>query len=189
MTARLQRDCCRAWRARAVRLLEWTESLPADPERLHRPGPAAGWSAAQVLEHLVLASGSYLAVMRQRTETMRGTPGGAALRWRPTLAGRLLARSMTSSRSFRAPRGWVPDVTPRPHVLEAWGEELRELDALLERSVGLPWNRVRFGSPAAALLRLNLGDGFLVLVAHAERHLGQLDRLLAAAGVRGTARP
>jgi hypothetical protein len=40
---------------------------------------------------------------------------------------------------------------------------------------------VRFGSPVTALIRLNLGDGFLILVAHAERHFGQIDRAVAAA--------
>jgi hypothetical protein len=42
--------------------------------------------------------------------------------------------------------------------------------------------------PDWALLRLNLGDGFLILVTHAERHHGQIDRALAAAGAEG-ARP
>jgi hypothetical protein len=153
--------------------------LPDGPALLLPPAPGA-WSAAQALEHLVLASGSYLAVMRQRVEATPASGGGDPL-WRPTLGGRLLARSMTSARRFPAPRGWAPAAEPRPHVREAWTVELQELDALLERAAGLPWNRVRFGSPVTALIRLNLGDGFLILVAHAERHFGQIDRAVAAA--------
>jgi hypothetical protein len=38
---------------------------------------------------------------------------------------------------------------------------------------------VRFRSPVTALLRLNLGDGFLILISHAERHFGQIDRVLS----------
>jgi hypothetical protein len=56
---------------------------------------------------------------------------------------------------------------------------MRELDALLMRAEPLPWNRIRFGSPVFALLRLNLGDGCLILVTHAERHFAQIDRVLA----------
>jgi hypothetical protein len=186
MKGRRQRDCCSEWRARAARLVERTVALPDDPESLHRRPATGGWSAAQVLEHLVLASGCYLAVMRQRVEGAATGAGGTDLVWRPTLAGRLLARSMTSAGRFPAPRGWRPDVAPRPHVREAWMDALRELDALLDLTAALPWNRVRFRSPVVALLRLNLGDGFLILVAHAERHFGQIDRVLAAgrAGAR-----
>jgi uncharacterized damage-inducible protein DinB len=157
--------------------------LPETPA-LDRSAAPDAWSAAQVLEHLVLASGSYLAVMRQRVETAAGSDVHDP-RWRPTVAGRLLARSMVSARRFPAPRGWRPPLGPRPHVREAWASELRELDALIERAADAPWNRLRFGSPAAALLRLNLGDGFLILVTHAERHHGQIDRALAAAGTEG----
>jgi len=154
-------------------------ALPDDQERLRAAPPSGGWSAAQVLEHLVLASGSYLAVMRQRTPGTGAAAGGPEPIWRPTLAGRMLAWSMTSRHRFPAPRGWAPDAA-RPHVVDAWIGELRELDSLLDRAVAVPWNRVRFASPVTALLRLNLGDGFLVLVAHAERHFAQIDRALAA---------
>jgi hypothetical protein len=64
-------------------------------------------------------------------------------------------------------------------VREAWTATLRELEVLLDRAEPLPWTRLRFGSPVNPLLRLNLGDGFLVMVAHAERHVGQIDRLVA----------
>lgn len=181
MRDRLQRDCVNEWRARAARLLQRTVRLPDDPARLHVVPADGGWSAAQILEHLVLSNGSYLTVMRQRTERAALTEG-ADCSWRPSLAGRMLAWSMTSRRRFPAPRGWVPDVTPRPHVVEAWIAELRELDALLDRAVPVPWNRIRFHSPVSMVLRLNLGDGFLVLVSHAERHFAQIDRTLAATG-------
>lgn len=178
MTGRPQGDCAAEWRARAARLRERSAALPDDPATLHRPPLAGGWSVGQVLEHLILATGSYLAVMRQRVEAApAGT--GAAPPWRPTLAGRLLAGAMTSPRRFPAPRAWVPDPVPRPHVREAWTATLRELEVLLDRAEPLPWTRLRFGSPVNPLLRLNLGDGFLVMVAHAERHVGQIDRLVA----------
>jgi len=179
---RLQRDCANEWRARTARLIQRTVRLPDDPAPLQAAPAHGGWSAAQILEHLVLSSGSYLTVMRERTERAVPTEG-ADPSWRPSLSGRMLAWSMTSRRRFPAPRGWVPDVTPRPHVVEAWIAELRELDTLLDRMVPVPWNRIRFHSPVTMLLRLNLGDGFLGLVSHAERHFAQIDRTLAATGV------
>lgn len=185
MSGRLQRACCIEWGARAAQLMERAEALPDDPESPRRARPAGGWSAAQVLEHLVLASGSYLEVMRPFVEAAPGHGTATELRWQPTLAGRALSWSMTSAMRFPAPSVWMPDVAPRPHVRDAWIANLRELDALLDRAEGLPWNRLRFRSPASAWLRLNLGDGFLVQVAHAERHFGQIDRVLAADPMAG----
>jgi DinB superfamily len=185
MSSRLQRACCIEWGARAAHLLERAEALPDDAESLRRPSSAGGWSAARVLEHLVLASGSYLAVMRPCVEAPPRHGTATELLWRPTLAGRALSWSMTSAMRFPAPSVWMPNVAPRPHVRDAWIANLRELHALLDRAEGLPWNRMRFRSPAATLLRLNLGDGFLIQVAHAERHFGQIDRVLAADPMAG----
>jgi hypothetical protein len=156
------------------------ESVP--PALLSRPRHDGGWSAAQVLEHLVLGSESYLAVMRQRVEASAVSPGGPAPVWRPRVGGRLLVRSMESPRRLPAPRVLRPGPLPRPHAVEAFTGELRELDALLVRAEAMPWNGIRFGSPVSAWFRLNFGDGCLILITHAERHFGQIDRVLEEAG-------
>jgi hypothetical protein len=44
----------------------------------------------------------------------------------------------------------------------------------------MDWRRVRMRSPVAPLLRMNLGDALTVLVVHAERHAGQIERVKAA---------
>jgi hypothetical protein len=179
--SRSQAECSANWRNRTAGLVARARALggvaPAALTR-HRNG---GWSAAQILEHLVLASESYLAVMRQHVETAAAVADAAALTWRPRLGGRILVRSMLSPRRLPAPRGFRPTPAARPHVIEAFIEEMRELQALLDRAAPLSWNRIRFGSPVFGLLRLNFGDGCLVLITHAERHFGQIDRVLAEA--------
>jgi hypothetical protein len=131
-----------------------------------------------VLEHLVLTSESYLAVMRQRVAASGAPPRGALLTWRGRIGGRLLVRSLEAPRPLPAPRGFRPKPAPRPHVVAAFIEEMREFEALLARAEALPWDRIRFGSPVFALLRLNFGDGCLILLTHAERHFRQIDRVL-----------
>jgi len=169
------------WRDRAGRLIERARALPADPALLDRAPAPDAWSVARVLEHLVLSSECYLAVMRQAVERSPRRPAGD-LRWRPRVGGRLLVWSLRSSRPLPAPRGFRPGPGPRPEVREAFTAEMRELCALLERSADLPWNDVRFGSPVLAALRLNLGDGFEILLTHAERHFRQIDRVLTLVG-------
>lgn len=178
--ARPQPDCHREWRERIVTLVRRAQLLDAVPAAaLTRPRADGGWSAAQVLEHLVLTSETYLARMRQHVEAARRAPVAGRPGWRGRLGGRLLVRSLAAARPLPAPRGFRPGPSPRPHVIEAFIEEMRELEALLERAAELPWNGIRFGSPVQPLLRLNFGDGCLILVTHAERHFGQIDRVLA----------
>jgi hypothetical protein len=47
----------------------------------------------------------------------------------------------------------------------------------VRRAATLDWRRTRTTSPISPLIRLNLGDCFTILVVHAQRHLGQIDRL------------
>jgi hypothetical protein len=53
---------------------------------------------------------------------------------------------------------------------------------LIERARPLEWRRLRIASPLSRLIRLNLGDCFMVGVAHARRHLGQIERIRAQPG-------
>jgi len=182
---RPQDECVTEWRGRASGLIERAESLPGTAATLERSPTPGAWSAAQILEHLVLANESYLAVMRQGLDGVRCT-AAEGRRWRPRLGGRLLVRLLRAPRPLPAPRGFRPPTEPRPQVQAAFVAEMRELDALLNRSANVPWNRVRFGSPVLALLRLNLGDGFEILVTHAERHFGQIDRAIASAAAFAT---
>lgn len=180
---RSQAACSLDWRARIAALVARARRLePVAPNALMRPRHGGGWSAAQVFEHLVLGSESYLAVMRPRVEAGAATRRADALAWRPRLGGRVLVRSLESRRRWRAPRILRPGPTARPHVVAAFIEEARELDSLLARAETIPWNGVRFASPINAWFRLNFGDGCLILITHAERHFDQIDRVLAEAG-------
>ena len=144
--------------------------------------PEGGWSAGQVFEHLCVANDSYLMVLRplleRRSRTQGRDPADAA--WRPTFAGRLLARSMESPRKLRAPKMWRPAPAPRSNVIAEFLTRQREIEALIERSLTVEWQHVRLASPVSSLIRMNIGDAFTILVLHAERHFRQIDGRLAA---------
>ena len=97
--------------------------------------------------------------------------------WRPSFMGRLLVHSLRSPRKLPAPRMYRPAPDPRARVVDQFMLRQRELVELLNASAGLDWRRVRTASPVSPLIRLNLGDCFTVLVVHAQRHLGQIERL------------
>lgn len=148
---------------------------PMDGARRVRQPADGGWSIDAILEHLCLAGERYLARMSQALAA-----GGARRergRWRPTIGGRLLARSMVSSWKLRAPSMIVPGPVPRPDVLDAFLLTNASIRDLLHSAVDVEWRGVRFASPFARWLTLNLGDAALVLLRHGERHHQQMQRV------------
>jgi len=140
--------------------------------------PGGGWSVAQVLEHLCVATDSYLVALLQK----RGGNQPVATdttRWRPSFLGGLLANSMRSPRKLPTPRIHRPGPEPRPNVAGEFLTRQREIGRLIASSAGIDWRKLRMASPVSRFIRMNLGDCFEVLVAHAERHLGQVTRIKA----------
>jgi len=158
----------------------------ADTAALEWQPPDGGWSAGQVFEHLCVANDSYLVGLRRVLGTVSvGSRGDVADRmWRPSFAGRLLARSMESPRKLPAPKMWRPAPAPRPNVIAEFLTRQREIEQLIESSMAHDWRRLRLASPVSGLIRMNVGDAFTVLVRHAERHFRQIDGRLAAFAAR-----
>jgi hypothetical protein len=174
-----QRHCVADWTGQAEALIRRARAIRdrVPPERLARPPADGGWSAAQVFEHLAIADESYLAMLR-KLDPRALPPAGADPVWRPTLGGRMLVWSFRTPRKFRAPRIYLPPA-PRPQVIEAFVTGIEELVSLMNALDGAEWRRVGLRSPVTQLIRLNLGDAFSILIHHAERHFGQIDRVLS----------
>ncbi|MCU0636098.1 MAG: DinB family protein [Gemmatimonadaceae bacterium] len=160
-------------RALDARILTAWERLT--PAQRSQPRADGGWSAEQLLEHLTIANSAYLATMR------RGVPATLApseAPWTPSVAGRLLAWSLRGSFKLPAPGPARPGPQARPAVLEALTGTHAEVRNLLARTRHADWSAVRLVSPLSSLVHMNLGDVFVVLLVHGERHTGQLERLV-----------
>lgn len=144
--------------------------------------PEGGWSVGQVLEHLVANTESYLGPVQQLLTRPTRLARSGEVTWKPSIMGNLLVRSLRSSRRLPAPKIWQPGPAPRPEIVEAFLTAMTRLDGLIARAGDSRWEELRLGSPASSLVRLNLGDVFLTLVVHAERHLGQIDRIRSNPG-------
>jgi hypothetical protein len=140
--------------AQAVRLRDGVR-----PDQLTWLPPGGGWSIGQVFEHLVTANAAYLPLLEGQVRMAKARAEEGAT-WTPTIMGNLLVRSLGSSRRLPAPKEWRPAPAPRAAVIDAFLETITRTGSLLEASAGLPWSRLRFGSPLLRLVRLNLGDGF-----------------------------
>jgi len=158
-----------------VRLREAHAALPA--ARHGTPRADGGWSMQAVLEHMVRTNDAYLVPMRALVERLRRrTP--TEPRWRATFSGRWLARSLEMRLPLPAPRRVQPGPTARPDVLDAVIASHHEIVSLMTPLLDADWTAEHMTSPLSALVRLNVGDAFVVLLRHSERHTAQIERLV-----------
>jgi hypothetical protein len=165
-------------RAVIERIRDTVSGLP-EAELTRRP-PNGGWSIGEVLEHLIVSADSYLERLRTILAKEQRAGADPHRTWKPSLMGGLLVQSFRSPRKMRAPKIYKPGPAPRPRVLEEFLQRQEETGRLIARSADMDWHGVRFVSPVMSLIRMNLGDAFTVLVAHAERHAEQIERVRAA---------
>lgn len=139
----------------------------------------SGWSIAQVFEHLVLSTDAYVAKIRGKIFSPHAVHVAAETEaeWEPSLMGWMLVRRMRSPRPLPAPRIFIPGPTPREDVVNAFVQRQKTFTYLLRSSSALYWSRVRATSPVSAMIRMNLGDAFSVLIVHQQRHVGQMERV------------
>lgn len=140
--------------------------------------PGDGWSASQIFEHLCLANDSYLHELHRLVPDSRTGFGTANTDWKPTLPGKLLARSMESPRKLSAPKIWKPGPTPRPNVISEFLYRQSAIEDVIQRSLAYDWRKLRLASPVSMLIRMNIGDAFTILVRHEQRHLRQIQSRL-----------
>lgn len=140
--------------------------------------PDGGWSIAQIVEHLIITDESYL----QTFERLVAKPPEHRWRgeWKPSLMGGLLTRSQRpdSKKKLTTPAIWRPGPQPRANVVEEYIRVRERLLEMVARADGFDL-RTRLSSPAAKLIRINLGDALLTLVVHTQRHLSQIERITA----------
>lgn len=138
--------------------------------------PDGGWSIAQVLEHLIISDSLYYPQLRALVQT--GKRGSSE--WKPTITGGFITRSLmpTSTRRTPAPQIFRP-AEPRANVVEEYIKVREELLQLMESAKGIDLRRNKVTSPVSKLIRINLGDAFLILVVHTQRHLQQIARVRA----------
>jgi hypothetical protein len=153
----------------------------SDAQLRWRPSDG-GWSIADVLEHLCIVYDSYDAPLRSLidgTEARHSEPGAP---WAATLVGRMMVKSFMSDRKLPAPKIFRPAPAPRSAVLDEFLDRERDLLGRLERARVIDLRHSRLASPVTHLVRINLGDALGIIVHHARRHLGQMERVRARVG-------
>jgi hypothetical protein len=147
-----------------------------DEEQLNWRPARGAWSIGQCLEHLIITADLYYERMGQALQ-MQGKSTGERMPWHPSLLGRMLIKSVTTSRRLKRPSKFRPPRQARDGLLETFLQSQDRLADLMRQADGLDLTRIKVSSPVGRLLRLNLGDCFTVLVLHSKRHLRQAARV------------
>jgi hypothetical protein len=153
-----------------------------DETQLSWRPPDGGWSVSLILEHLCLGAESYLGSAQTAAALPTAPKTGPDAKWQPSLGGQFLLMALRSPLKLPAPGALQPVKGPRPGVRAEFLRFHGALSQLLESTGGLEWKKIEIPSPVSRLLSLNMGDAFIILVKHAQRHLGQMERLLAGPG-------
>ena len=149
-----------------------------DDQTMTQPRADGGWSPAAVLDHLAVMNRLYLPHLERAIVSAEPS---SRRDWKPTLGGRMLRWSVTTSVKLRTPSLFKPN-DPRSDVgsLDRFLRSQEELLGVLERSAPLHWKSVQLSSPASKFVKLNLGDVLVVLADHVDRHLNQIEACLTA---------
>ena len=152
---------------------------PLNEAQLNEHPEAAGWSIAQVLEHLILGDELYEAPFAALLRGARPDAGAPAREWKSSFIGGMIAGAILKPKPMKAPKVFDPGPTPRHGAAQAFlGGEMSFVKSM-DDAVNYDWRALRVGSPALPkwMPKMNLGDGFRIHVVHVTRHSGQIERL------------
>ena len=145
-----------------------------------QPAPDS-WSVVQCIDHLNSTAREYLPMLDHgiADAIRRGlyNPGPYTYNW----IGRLMAWTVDPDTRIKAkaPRAFLPPVNrPRHDVMAAFrAYQVQYIDRLRQAN-GLDLARARVASPVVRWIRMPLGSGFAMMIAHERRHLQQARRVV-----------
>lgn len=168
-------------------LLRCSELRELPEATLHQRPTPDRWSVMEVLQHMNLSSGHYLGILQRLYADENN-----GLRFRTTFTPGRWGAYFTKAMQPRPDRsiGWsmrtMDRFTPSPVQVEAW-KALDVFEAmchsfigLLERARTRGMEGEKVTSTLGPILRLKVGDAFRFPIAHQQRHMLQIERVLEA---------
>ncbi len=158
----------------------WLQNLEQySTEQLNRPASDGGWSVLQNLHHLILAETNSLRYIRKKTSSgSEGIPKvGLGERWR----GFLLWAYLKWPAKIKAPAGVSTEALPAQSTLAetraAYEQLRREWATYIDQVPSELLNRAVYKHPVAG--RVGFREALIFFNAHFDRHVGQMQRLIA----------
>ena len=154
--------------------------LLSDEQLNKQPAPDS-WSAAQCLEHLNIYGRHYLPEIEKAIEKSGKSAETFKSGWLGDYFYRLMLPNTEGSlkSKMNAPKNAIPPVKLDSRaVLAEFIAQQERLLQLIDRARSVNIGALRVPISLSKWIRLKLGDTFLFLTAHLERHILQIERVL-----------
>ncbi len=149
-------------------------------EELLKPAANGGWSIAQCLWHLNSYGDYYLPKIK--SGLAKNYPANPD--FKSTWLGSYFTRIMkpgAQMKKFKAFKNHIPSAELDAHqVVAEFIQQQEQLLSYLKQARQTDMNRIRIPISILSWMKLKLGDVFLFIIAHDERHLLQAKRNLLA---------
>lgn len=144
-------------------------------EVLDQPVPPSGYTPRQIVRHMASANEPYLEALEDLAKSL--PQGDASSPVRRTLIGKFLEKAAGPEGNAPIPSRWVP---PAPAECgDPFTEVARQTELLNQHAAALAGKdlaRANVRNPLIRFLTMTVDDVFLLLAAHTERHVGQIER-------------
>lgn len=141
-------------------------------EQFNREIKDCDWSLAGVVDHMILSHGPYLRLVTPLIDSSEGSTGKEP---KPTFLGKMIAKMAGPDGNAPAPKSMAPNRSRYDlRIVDQWLELHQEILAVMKRADESNLQQ-KFESPFLPLVKMNLTDFFLIVPAHTERHVRQLE--------------
>jgi hypothetical protein len=148
-----------------------------DSEALNRVPEPGRWSAGQIFEHMLIAQDLYLPSMEA---ALRTAPQAGEAEIRHTRLGKMILGAMDKP-NVPSPKKMHPSAGPfTEEIVERWVQRHEQIIDLAHRARGMNLGVALVRNPVMPIFRMSLADCFEIFVAHAERHVGQIEALASS---------
>ncbi len=143
-----------------------------------QPDDGRCWSVCQCLDHLARTNQIYsqamLQAVAQKSANATGTTAAAPGWFGRWFIGQMEPRSRSR---FKAAKTVMPGADGDPEdILQSFVDSHSELRRVLDSWEKVDFNRIRFRSPFAPVLRFTVATGIMIINANDRRHLEQARR-------------
>ncbi|MFZ7113958.1 MAG: DinB family protein [Bacteroidota bacterium] len=150
-------------------------------EKLNYKSNPDSWSIAQCIEHLIISNSKYFAafeaVLSEKHKMTFWERNNPLTKY----TGKQMIKTLgpVVIKKFQAPKLFLPSrSTIKTSIIKDFIEHQEKLCSLFKKLNTPQFEKIVITSPVAALLTLNLSDAMEIIVAHEERHLMQMQRIM-----------
>ena len=165
------------------------QNLPTEV-LMKQPSPTS-WSASQCLEHLNIYGEYYLPAIEKAILKAQAEGSVPSEMFKSGWLGDYFYRLMLPNTEGvpRSKMKATKNAIPAPEhdakaVVAKFIDQQEKILLLLEQARIVNMSKIRIPISISRWIRLKLGDTFLFLIAHNQRHIAQLERALKAANVK-----